>query len=221
MSSVRARPPKKAARRGSQGAIQAHAVKAVVQILFATSRSYTIDTLKEKLREFYLDEADYEKRAVASLSTVELMTALLEASPTLSAVGLQIKLSNGVAQLATTKVDCRKLSEFLLERSQRVTTISDPALEVLACVAIKGPIDQDRIDALFGGRDKRHLVFVLREMGMVEEFGGENGRLQFMTTGKFLRHFGLKHPSELEVAMLEMEARQAREGRFGFLEPQA
>ncbi len=212
---------KRSARRGGQAAVYAHAVKAVVQLLFATRRSYTIDTLKEKLREFYLEEADYEKRAVASLSTVELMTALLEASPTLSAVGLQLKLANGIVQMATTKADCRKLSEFLLERAQRVTTISEPALEVLSCVALKGPIDQDGIDALFGGRDKRHLVFVLREMEMIEEFVGEKGRLQFSTTGKFLRHFGLKDNLELEQALLELEARQAREERFGFLKPQS
>ena len=57
-------------KRGDRAAIHGHAVKAVVQILFATSRPYTIDTLREKLREFFLEEADHEQRAVASLSEI-------------------------------------------------------------------------------------------------------------------------------------------------------
>lgn len=48
-------------------------------------------------------ETDYEKRALASLSAVELVTALLEASPTLAVVGLQVKIVNGTVQLATSR----------------------------------------------------------------------------------------------------------------------
>ena len=55
----------KGKRRGGQAASNGHAVRAVVQILLATGKSYTIETLREKLREFFVEDNDYEKRAVA------------------------------------------------------------------------------------------------------------------------------------------------------------
>ncbi len=73
-------------KRSGQAATHASAVKAVVQILFATSRSYTIDSLRHELREFFLEESNYEKRAVASLSAVRLVSGLLDASPALAAI---------------------------------------------------------------------------------------------------------------------------------------
>jgi chromosome segregation and condensation protein ScpB len=45
--------------------------------------------------------------------------------------------------------------------------------------------------------DKRHVVNVLRESGMVEEFVGAGGRLQFVTTGKFLERFEMESLEEL------------------------
>ena len=162
-------------------------------------------------------EGDYEKRAVASLSAVELVTALLEASPTLSCVGLQIRLVNGTAQLATTRVESRPLSVFLSERSERTSELSKPALEVLACVAFKQPVSQSEIDHLFGDVDKRHLVFVLREAEMVEEFAGSDGRLRFATTGKFLRHFNLSSIDELKAGFAEAERAEIQTGFMGFL----
>ena len=206
-------------KRSGQAATHAHAVKAVIQILFATSRAYTIDTLREKLREFYLEETDYEKRAVASLSAVDLVTLLLEASPTLAAVGLQVKLVNGTVQLATCRLENRKLGVFIGTHAPRMGELTPAALEVLACVAFKQPVSQSEIDRLFGNVDKRHLVFVLREAEMVEEFVGDNGRLLFATTGKFLRHFGLKNVGELKAALQEQEALEAGAQRsfMGFL----
>jgi len=205
-------------KRGGQAAVHAHAVKAVVQILFATSKPYTVDTLREKLREFFLEEADYEKRAVASLTTVELVSALLEASPVLAEVGLRFQISNGVVQLSTTRVENRSLSTFLAERSERQGELTPPALEVLACVAFNQPVSQSEIDHFFGGVDKRHLVFVLRQSKMIEEFAGEDGRLRFATTGKFLRHFNLKSVGELQAALQEAEKQEVQRGFFGFLD---
>ena len=210
---------RKQTRRGGQAAVHAHAVKAVVQILFATGQAYTVDTLREKLREFFREEGDYEKRAVASLSTIELVTALLEASPTLAAVGLQIRLVNGTAKLSTIKVENERLSGFLAERSERPGIFSQAALEVLACIAFKQPICQPEIDCLFGNTDKRHLVFVLREAKMVEEFPDEKGRFQFATTGEFLKHFKLSSIEELKAAFQEAESVKIQSG-FGFLSPQ-
>jgi chromosome segregation and condensation protein ScpB len=136
-----------------QAAVNAHAVRAVVQILFATGKAYTIETLREKLREFFVGEGDSEKRAVAALSTVQLITALLEASPALESLGLQIRLTNGTAQMITGRIQNEMLSAFITERvpaSSGVGDLTQAALEVLACIAFKQPISQGEIDQIFG-----------------------------------------------------------------------
>ena len=53
------------------------AAKAVVQLLFATGKSFTVDGLREKLREFFRQEVRPELRAVAALDNVKLITALI------------------------------------------------------------------------------------------------------------------------------------------------
>ncbi len=195
------RTGKRGKRKGGQAAINAHAVRAVVQILTVTGKSYTIETLREKLREFFLEEADCEKRAVASLSALELMTALLEAAPGLECVGLKIRVLNGSAQLTTSRVENEKLREFLAQHvlPSEAGPYSQAATEVLACIAFKQQISQAEIDKLFNA-DKRHVVNVLRESGMVEEFAGPDGRLRFVTTEGFLQHFGIESPEELRAA---------------------
>jgi hypothetical protein len=72
------------------------AAKAVVQLLFATGKSFIVDGLREKLREFFREEVRAELRAVAALSNVELITALLSSNRQLALVGLQLRISNGV-----------------------------------------------------------------------------------------------------------------------------
>ena len=61
-------------------------------------------------------------------------------------------------------------------------------LEVLACIAFKQPISQAEIDLLFEA-DKRGLVVKLRDLKLVEEFAGADGRLRFATTAEFLQRF--------------------------------
>lgn len=93
-----------------------------------------------------MEEGDYEKRAVASMSAVQLITAILEAGPQWEALGLQIRLTNGVAQIFTTKIQKKKLSAFIAERVPvgvgGAGELTHAALEVLACIAIKQPISQ-------------------------------------------------------------------------------
>lgn len=185
---------------GGPAAVNAHAVRAVVQILFATGKAYTIETLREKLREFFVGEGDSEKRAVAALSTVQLITALLEAGPGLEALGLQIRLTNGTAQLFTGRIQNEFLSAFIAERvpaSSEAGEVTQAALEVLSCIAFKQPISQGEIDQIFGDTDKRHLVSVLRQLELVEEFAGPDGRLRFVTTSRFLDRFGLESLDQL------------------------
>ena len=53
------------------------------------------------------------------------------------------------------------------------------SLEVLACIAFRQPISQAEIDQLFDA-DKRGLVVKLRDLKLVEEFAGTDGRLRFL-----------------------------------------
>lgn len=185
-----------------QAAVNAHAVRAVVQILFATGKAYTIEMLREKLREFFVGEGDSEKRAVAALSAVQLITALLEASPALEGLGLQIRLTNGTAQIFTGRIQNELLSAFIAERVPAASgagELTQAALEVLSCIAFKQPISQGEIDQIFGDTDKRHLVYVLRQSEVIEEFAGPDGRLRFVTTGKFLDRFGLDSLADLKA----------------------
>ena len=167
------------------------------------------------MREFFVEQGDYEKRAVASMSAVQLITAILETGPQLEVLGLQIRLINGVAQIFTTTIQNEKLSVFIAERAPMgaagVGEVTPAALEVLACIAFKQPISQGEIDQIFGNVDKRHLVSVLRQMGMVEEFAGADGRLRFATTGKFLRKFEIGSLEEFRALV----ARPANQGQTG------
>ena len=147
-------PSKSKRKAGGQAATNGHAVRAVVQILFATGKAYTIETLREKLREFFVGVGDSEKRAVAALSTVQLITALLEASPTLDALGLQIRMTNGTVQLLTGRIQNEKLSAFIADcvpGSSGAGELSQAGLEVHSCIAFKQPISQGEIDQIFGG----------------------------------------------------------------------
>ena len=62
--------------------------KAVVQLLVATGKSFTVDGLREKLRECFRQEVRPELRAVAAPSNVELITALISCNRQLGLVGL-------------------------------------------------------------------------------------------------------------------------------------
>jgi hypothetical protein len=93
------------------------AAKAVVQLLFSTGKSFTVDGLREKLREFFRQEVRAEARAVAALSNVELVTALLSCNRQLALVGLQLRIINGVVSLLTTRVENKELAAYVSEQS--------------------------------------------------------------------------------------------------------
>ena len=50
------------------------------------------------------------------------------------------------------------------------------AAEALACIAFKQPISQAETETPFAA-DKRRLLVKLRDLKLVEEFAGSNGRL--------------------------------------------
>src|SRR5258705_10139226 len=152
------------------------AAKAVVQILFSTGKSFAVDGLREKLREFFREEVRVEVRAVAALSNMELITALLSCNRQLALVGVQLRIINGVVSLLTTEVHNRALAAYLSEqtRASANSGLTTATLEVLACIAFKQPISQTEIDHLFDA-DKRGLVVTLRDLRLVEEFAGADG----------------------------------------------
>jgi chromosome segregation and condensation protein ScpB len=179
------------------------ATKAIVQLLFSTGKSFTVDGLREKLREFFREEVRAELRAVAALSNVDLITALLSCNRQLALVGLQLRIINGVVSLLTTEVNNKALAQYLSEQnhSNGISDLTTSALEVLACIAFRQPISQAEIDRLFDA-DKRGLVVKLRDLNLVEEFAGADGRLRFATTDAFLQRFGLASLGELTAASL-------------------
>ena len=156
------------------------------QLLFTTGKSFTVDGLREKLREFFRQEVRPELRAVAALNNVELITALLSCNRQLALVGLQLRIINGVVSLLTTEVHNRALAAYLSEqtRASANSGLTTATLEVLTCIAFKQPISQTEIDHLFDA-DKRGLVVTLRDLKLVEEFAGTDGRLRFATTQPF------------------------------------
>jgi hypothetical protein len=89
------------------------AAKTVVQLLFTTGKSFTVDGLREKLREFFRQEVRAELRAVAALNDVELITALISCNRQLGLVGLQLRILNGVVSLLTTEVHSKTLAAYL------------------------------------------------------------------------------------------------------------
>ena len=71
----------------------------------------------EKLREFFRGEVRAEVRAVAALSNVELITALLSCNRQLAFAGLQLRIVNGVVFLLTTEVRNKALAAYLSEHN--------------------------------------------------------------------------------------------------------
>ena len=199
----------------SPNSVGATGAKAVVQLLFATGKSFTVDGLRDKLREWFKEDVRADLRAVASLTNVELVTALLECNKTLSGVGLQLRLVNGVVSLLTAQLEGRAMADYLRTQTESSGNLelSATTLEVLACIAFKGPISQAEIDQLFAA-DKRGMVVKLRDVGLVEEFAGTDGRLRFVTTEEFLLRFGLEDLHELKKSLASQRGPSLKEKDF-------
>jgi hypothetical protein len=71
------------------------AAKAVVQLLFSTGKSFTVDGLREKLREFFRQEVRAELRAVAALSNVDSLPRCCPATGNLPLSAFSSELSTG------------------------------------------------------------------------------------------------------------------------------
>ena len=120
-----------------------------MQLLFSTGKTFTADGLREKLREFFR-EVRAKMRAVATLSHVELISALLSCDHQLALSAFSSASSmewfRSSLQKFTTK-PCPSLSEQT--GANESSHLRAAELEVLACVAFKQPLSQGDIDRLF------------------------------------------------------------------------
>ncbi len=194
--------------------------RAVVQLLFVSGRTFSLESLRDKLRELFLPHPEPTVRAAASVGGFELVQVLLRASGRLERLGLMLDVRGGTVRLSTTAVEPPALRDYFALLREELSPPSgavggndgaDPyedtplrgaALEVLACVAFKQPVGQMEINGYFGGVDKRTVVRRPHHLGLVDcrrgqgaEIGG--GRTLWVTTPEFLRRFGLRDVGEL------------------------
>ena len=95
-----------------------------------------------------------ELRAVASLSNVELITALISCNRQLGLVGLQLRILNGVVSLLTTEVHNKALAQYLSQQRGAIGSLdlTTATLEVLACIAFKATPNLFGVRPLLAGR---------------------------------------------------------------------
>lgn len=200
--------------------------RAVVQLLFVSGREFSIEGLREKLRELFVQEPDAAVRAAASVGSFELLQVLLKTTQKLEKLGLRLDMRAGGVRITTAevlppalrnyftalaeqaKMD-RKIGENGRPTDEEAGPLSTTGLEVLACVAFKQPLSMAEINGYFSG-DKRSVVLRLQHLGLVDcRTAGETGRTVWMTTSEFLRRFNLQSPQDLQCLLLKSESYQA------------
>ncbi|MBE7158568.1 MAG: SMC-Scp complex subunit ScpB [Rhodospirillales bacterium] len=187
--------------------------RAVVQLLFVSGREFSIEGLREKLRELFVQEPDAAVRAAASVGSFELLQVLLKTTQKLEKLGLRLDMRAGGVRITTAEVRPTTLRNYLSALTEQARTdrpdgtadeeegagpLSTTGLEVLACIAFKQPLSMVEINAYFS-TDKRAVVHRLQHLGLVDcRTAAETSRTVWMTTGEFLRRFNLQSPSDLE-----------------------
>ena len=182
-------------------------------MLFVSGREFSIEGLREKLRELLLQEADSSMRAAASVGSFELLQVLLKATQKLEKLGLRLDMRAGGVRITTAEVRPPALRNYFAAladqaRAEQTTGARSPeeadgplsttGLEVLACIAFKQPLSLPEINGYFT-TDKRAVVLRLQHLGLVDcRKAGETGRTVWMTTGEFLRRFNLRSATDLE-----------------------
>ena len=193
--------------------------RAVVQLLFVSGREFSVEGLRETLRELLVQEADATMRAAASVGSFELLQVLLKTTQKLEKLGLRLDMRAGGVRLTTAEVRPPALRNYFTALAEQTPAdavgagdgqeedgpLSTTGLEVLACIAFKQPVSMVEINGYFS-TDKRSVVLRLQHLGLVDcRTAGETGRTVWMTTGEFLRRFNLHSPSDLE-RLLEANA---------------
>ena len=186
--------------------------RAVVQLLFVSGREYALVSLREKLRELFVQEADATVRAAASVGSFELLQVLLKTTQNLEKLGLRLDIRAGSVRITTAEVRPPALRNYFAALAEQTSIdqmgsvdaqeeegpLSTVGLEVLACIAFKQPLSIPEINGYFSS-DKRAVVHRLQHMGLVDcRKASETGRTIWMTTAEFLRRFHLQSPGDLE-----------------------
>ncbi len=199
--------------------------RAVVQLLFVAGREFSIEGLREKLRELVVAEPDATVRAAASVGSFELLQVLLKTTQKLEKLGLRLDMRAGGVRITTAEVRPPALRSYFTALAEEAATakaggpgggeqeedgpLSTTGLEVLACIAFKQPLSLPEINGYFS-TDKRSVVLRLQHLGLVDcRTAGENGRTVWMTTGEFLRRFNLQSPADLERLLISGELPKA------------
>ncbi|MBS0660774.1 MAG: SMC-Scp complex subunit ScpB [Verrucomicrobia bacterium] len=177
--------------------IRARAGVAITQLLFSRGDGLSLERIGKLLRAGFRNSVDPLERAVASLSTEERVTAIIETNRSLQRVGLRLQLMNGFCRLETLPVRPEAFAAVFANHTVDYADMVSPAgLEVLAAVAFRQPIDYAQLEAWFDG-DKRGQLDRLLSLGLIEKFRQPGGKLVFGTTLEFMRHFKVKDRQEL------------------------
>lgn len=192
--------------------------RAIVQLLFVSGREFSIEGLREKMRELFVQESDATVRAAASIGSFELLQVLLKTNQKLEKLGLRLDMRAGGVRITTAEVRPPTLRNYFAVLAEQAAAgkdggtgsqgveeegpLSAVGLEVLACVAFKQPLSLPEINSYFS-TDKRSVVLRLQHLGLVDcRTAGETGRTVWMTTGEFLRRFNLQSPADLERLLI-------------------
>lgn len=198
--------------------------RAVVQLLFVSGREISLEGLREKLRELFVQEPDATVRAAASIGGFELLQVLLKTTQKLEKLGLRLDIRAGSGRITTAEVRPPALRDYIATLAEQTTNtradgdsngdegkgpLSTMGLEVLACIAFKQPLSLPEINVYFTA-DRRSIVHRLQHLGLVDcRKAGETNRTVWMTTGEFLRRFNLQSPADLERMWQSHEATYA------------
>ena len=123
--------------------------------------------------------------------------ALDAIAESLSERGLRLQIGPDGAQIITAPEASRYVEYFLgLEARRR---LSNAALETLAIVAYQQPVTRATVDTIRGVSSDGSIA-TLRARGLIEDVGrapGPGRARLFVTTQRFLEHFGLERPQDL------------------------
>ena len=132
-----------------------------------------------------------------NVSRRRLERALQLLSGSLAERGVRLQTGPEGTQLVTAPEAARYVQHFLgLEANRR---LSNAALETLAIVAYRQPVTRATVESIRGVNSDAAIA-TLRARGLIAESGrapGPGRPALFVTTQRFLEHFGLERPDEL------------------------
>ncbi|MEZ4502495.1 MAG: SMC-Scp complex subunit ScpB [Dehalococcoidia bacterium] len=148
----------------------------------------------------FVSDGPVEERILARVLGVRtrvVVNALEVLRERLEGTGVRLQLGPDGAQLVTAPESATYVEGFLgLEQGRR---LSNAALEVLAIVAYRQPVTRATVEAI-RGVSSDGAIQTLRARGLIEDGGRAQGPGRptlFVTSQRFLEHFGLESSGEL------------------------